>query len=161
MTSCSNSRIQRRLLLWVSWAAWFYTCLPLVSHTYLRLWMSGSAWVYTCLPLVSHTCLPHLSPTLVSHTCLPLLSPTLVSHSGFFGLSLHLSPTLVSHSGFLGSHVQYNWKFLHLFGVNAGIMFSIWSPSPHGMAPLSPRKKRSVMEARGFSLAFLKDTGRL
>ena len=109
-------------------------CLPhlsptTVSHTCLPLWVPWAAWVYTCLPLVSDlsalgrmclhlfpTCLPHLSPTLVSHTCLPHLSPTLVSHSGFLGphgftlvsplsptlgalgrMSLHLSPPCLPH----------------------------------------------------------------
>ena len=103
---------------------------PLVSHTCLPLWLPWAAWVYTCLPLVSH--LVHLSPTLgalgrmslhLSPNCLPhlfptlgalgrmslLLSPTLVSHSGCLGpheftLVSHSSCTLVSHSGCLGPH---------------------------------------------------------
>ena len=110
------------LPLRMPWAAWVYTCLPLVSHTCLSLWVPWAAWVYTCLPLVCHS--GFLGPhefTLVSHmspTCLPHLSPTL----GSLGrMGLHLSPPclplwvpwaawvytclpLVSHSGCLGPH---------------------------------------------------------
>ena len=50
----------------------------LVFHTCLPLWVPWAAWVYTCLPLVSHTCLPHLSPTLGALG--RILSPTLVSN---------------------------------------------------------------------------------
>ena len=86
------------LPLWVPWAAWVYTCLPLVSHSgflgpheftlvspCLRLWVPWAAWVYTCLPLVSHSgCLGPHEFALVSP-----LSPTL----GALGrMSLHLSP---------------------------------------------------------------------
>ena len=39
------------LPLRVLWAAWFYMCLPLVSHTWLPFWMLWAAWFYTCLPL--------------------------------------------------------------------------------------------------------------
>ena len=63
-TSCSHTvqsfggRTSHTCLsLWVPWAAWFYTCLPLVPHT----WVPWAAWIYTCFPLVSHTCLPKLS----------------------------------------------------------------------------------------------------
>ena len=87
------------------------TCLPHLSPT--LVWVPWAAWVYTCLPLVSHSgCLgPHeftlvsqLSPTPVFHTCLPLwvpwvaLSPTL---RALGRMSLHLSPPclpLVSHT---------------------------------------------------------------
>ena len=104
------------LPLWVPWAAWVYTCLPLVSHSgclgpheftlvsplsptpgclvhlsppCLPHWVPWAAWVYTCLPLVSHICLPHLSPTLGSLGRMSLhLSPPL----GSLGrMSLHLS----------------------------------------------------------------------
>ena len=123
------------LPLWVPWAA----CFKLVSHLSPTLGVLGRMILHlspTCLPHVSPTLdvwermSLHLSPTLVSHTCLPLwvlwaeftlvshLSPTLVSHTCL----PHLSPTLVSHSGFLVSHVENNWKFLHLFGVNAGVI---------------------------------------
>ena len=91
------------LPLWVPWAAWVYTCVPLVSHSgclaraawvyTCPLWVPWAAWVYTCLPLVSHSgCRPH------EFTLVSALSPTL----GALGrMSLHLSP-LVSHSGCLG-----------------------------------------------------------
>ena len=84
-----------------------------LSPPCLPLWVSWAAWVYTCLPLVSHSgCLGPHEFTLVSH-----LSRTLVSHSGFLGpLSLHLSPPCLPlwvpwaawvytcHSGCLGPH---------------------------------------------------------
>ena len=63
------------------------TCLPLwVSHTCLPLWVLWAACFYICLPLVSHSGCPHSSPTLgalgrmllhLSPTCLPHLFPTL------------------------------------------------------------------------------------
>ena len=65
------------LPLWVSWAAWLYTCLPLVSHTCLALWVPWAAWVYTCLPFVSHTCLRLWVPWAEwFYTCLPLVPHT-------------------------------------------------------------------------------------
>ena len=63
------------LTLWVPWAAWVYTCLPLVSH-------SGCLWPH------EFTFVSHMSPTcraLVSHTCLPLWV-------SWAALGLHLSP---------------------------------------------------------------------
>ena len=104
------------LPLWVPWAAWVYTCLPLVSqcgclgpHEFtlvspmsptgflgppcLPLWVPWAAWVYTCLPLVSHSgCLGPHEFTLVS-PCLPLWVP--------WAAWVYTCLPLVSHSGCL------------------------------------------------------------
>ena len=119
------------LPLWVPWAAWVYTCLPLVSrtclphlsltllshtcfphlfptlvsHTCFPLWVSWSAWFYTCLPLVSHTCFPHLSPTLGSLGRMSLhLSPPCLPLWVPWATWVYTCLPLVSHSGCLGPH---------------------------------------------------------
>ena len=128
----------------VSGLASQYRCL--VSHTCLPFGILWALWIYTCLPLVSHSgCLGPHEFTLVSQTCLPQLSVTLVFHSGCLGLHEF---TLVSHicvplwvlrsrtankdaEIILVAAKWYNRYFLHLFGVNAGIIFFWWKLNIH------------------------------
>ena len=84
--------------------------------------------------LVSHTWLPHLSPTLVFHTCLPHLSPGNKCREG-------------CRNVILCRKLKYNWDFLHLFGVNAGII-STNGPKNH------PKMVAFYMKTMGLGLRF-------
>ena len=77
---------------------------------------------------ISHSCFPHLFPILgsfgrmnlhFSPMCFPYLSPTLgsVGCMGQGGLQMQ-----GCRNDILYRKLKYNWDFLHLFGVSAGII---------------------------------------
>ena len=115
-----------------------------LSPTCLPLWVPWAAWVYSCLPL-SPTVRAlgrmnlHLSPT-----CLPQLSPTLVSHSGCLGpheftLVCGDCLQLVSHSGCLGPHEftlvspfsHSGWLGPHEFTLVSNLSLTLGCLGPH------------------------------
>ena len=119
------------------WAAWFCLCL----RACVPLWVLWAAWIYTCLPLVSPSCLPLWELWEANfYICLPLV--TLVSHSGSSGppdftLVSHLSSTLVSHSGCFGPH-----DFTRVFHLSLDLCFPLWVLWPvwfHTCLPLVSR----------------------
>ena len=87
------------LSLWVPWAAWVYTCLPLVSHSGClgpREFTLVSPLSLTSLGPHEFTLVSPLSPTLcaLGRVSLHLSPPCLSRALGALGrMGLHLSPT--------------------------------------------------------------------
>ena len=74
-----------------------------VSHIYFPFWVPLAAWIYTSLPFVSHIYLPLWVPW------------------GAWGRAGYKCRE-GCRNDILYRKLKYNWDFLHLFGVSAGII---------------------------------------